>query len=249
MPRHDIYLELFFGSGAVFFRKPRAKVNYINDKSNMITNFFEQIRDNCDEMEWMIISTPYSEQAMRNLLENYDKLDNARKALAFWMLQYSFNSSQPYAQFHDQESAWKSMKLIGMIREARLKLDGVYIVNRDFRDILKKNVFNTSKCWIYADPPYVSDIGYYDGGKFSEQDHKDLANMLSKINALVTISYDDHEFIRDLYKNWYITKIDYKSSMSSHNSKKEYGELIITNFNPVEKCDRTTSAVDYFLSK
>ena len=30
-PKHDIYMEPFFGAGGMYFNKPKAKFNYINE--------------------------------------------------------------------------------------------------------------------------------------------------------------------------------------------------------------------------
>ena len=35
-PEHKYYIELFFGSGGLFFKKPRAHWNLVNDKDNEI---------------------------------------------------------------------------------------------------------------------------------------------------------------------------------------------------------------------
>ena len=40
MPRHKIYCEPFFGGGAVFFAKPKAGIEVINDKNDLLINFF-----------------------------------------------------------------------------------------------------------------------------------------------------------------------------------------------------------------
>ena len=45
MPPHTTYLEPFFGSGAVFFNKPRAPLETIGDISGDVTNLFRMIRD------------------------------------------------------------------------------------------------------------------------------------------------------------------------------------------------------------
>lgn len=39
MPRHKIYCEPFFGGGAVFFAKPKAGIEVINDKNDLLINF------------------------------------------------------------------------------------------------------------------------------------------------------------------------------------------------------------------
>lgn len=40
IPEHRFYLEPYFGSGAVFFNKPQARYETINDIDGQVVNFF-----------------------------------------------------------------------------------------------------------------------------------------------------------------------------------------------------------------
>lgn len=47
MPRHKVYLEPYFGGGAVFFQKQRSRIETINDISEDVYNYScENIRKN-----------------------------------------------------------------------------------------------------------------------------------------------------------------------------------------------------------
>lgn len=50
IPAHDVYLEPFFGSGAVFFNKQPAKIETINDLDDNVVNYFKVIREKSDEL-------------------------------------------------------------------------------------------------------------------------------------------------------------------------------------------------------
>lgn len=43
-PEHHSYLEPFFGSGAVLFRKPRSNIETVNDLDGNVVNLFEWIK-------------------------------------------------------------------------------------------------------------------------------------------------------------------------------------------------------------
>ncbi|MBQ8699042.1 MAG: DNA adenine methylase, partial [Schwartzia sp.] len=47
-PDHGVYCEPFFGSGAVFFRKPPSGIETINDLDGNVVNLFRVIRDAAD---------------------------------------------------------------------------------------------------------------------------------------------------------------------------------------------------------
>ncbi len=44
IPKHHSYLEPYFGSGAVFFRKEPSRIETINDLDGNVTNLFDCIR-------------------------------------------------------------------------------------------------------------------------------------------------------------------------------------------------------------
>lgn len=45
IPEHHSYLEPFFGSGAVLFKKPYSNIETINDIDHDVTNLFQCIRE------------------------------------------------------------------------------------------------------------------------------------------------------------------------------------------------------------
>ena len=60
MPPHKSYLEPFFGSGAVFFKKPPSRIETINDLDGEIINLFRCIRERPEELMRAVAYTPYS---------------------------------------------------------------------------------------------------------------------------------------------------------------------------------------------
>ena len=66
MPQHHSYLEPYFGSGAVFFNKAPSNIETINDIDSDITNLFNVIRENTDELLRKVVMTPYSREEYDN---------------------------------------------------------------------------------------------------------------------------------------------------------------------------------------
>lgn len=62
-PEHHSYLEPFFGSGGVFFNKPRSDIETINDLDGEVVNLFRQIRNDPERLAREIYFTPYSREA------------------------------------------------------------------------------------------------------------------------------------------------------------------------------------------
>lgn len=96
---------------------------------------------------------------------------------------------------------------------------------QDWRECIK-NVSDTAGCGLYCDPPW---IGAGDGylHKFTEQDHVDLRDALSRFSyTSVVIRYGDCQQVRDLYsgEQWDITE-----ATSRTQANKSIGEIWITN--------------------
>ena len=77
--------------------------------------------------------------------------------------------------------------------------------------------------FIYIDPPYVKKGSDLYMNFFNEDNHKDLRNRILKIRKYWLVSYDNTEFIRELYPNF----VKYVYSLSQCTSNRVGDELII----------------------
>ena len=72
-PAHEIYLEPFFESGALFFTKESAAIETINDIDGHVTNLFRVVRDTPSELAALVELTPYSKA---EYLASYEMLND-----------------------------------------------------------------------------------------------------------------------------------------------------------------------------
>lgn len=105
--------------------------------------------------------------------------------------------------------------------EKRLK--SVVIENKDFENLIR--LYDRPKALFYCDPPYHKTENYYDV-TFTEDDHKRLKTVLGNIKGRFILSYNDDEYIRELYKNYEIIPVERQNNLS----RGSYKELIIKNF-------------------
>lgn len=62
MPEHKVYLEPFFGSGAILFNKQPSRIETVNDIDGNIVNLFKVIREKPEQLANVIEFTPYSRE-------------------------------------------------------------------------------------------------------------------------------------------------------------------------------------------
>lgn len=100
IPPHKVYLEAYFGSGAVFFNKIPAKIETLNDLDGNVVNYFKIIRERPQELAQQLNMTPYGRdeyyQSCEILPEDSD-LERARKfAVRCWQ---GFGCSNLYKEW------------------------------------------------------------------------------------------------------------------------------------------------------
>ena len=83
----------------------------------------------------------------------------------------------------------------------------------------------------YLDPPYVNRAHAYGDGKIKEFPHEEMRDILAQRKTPWILSYNNDEYINDLYKGFYIKVIPWqvKATRKGHDEKTE---LLISNFNP-----------------
>ena len=102
-------------------------------------------------------------------------------------------------------------------------LKGVVIEHKDFENLIK--VYDRPTALFYCDPPYHTTEDYYEVD-FLQSDHIRLKDCLNGIKGRFLLSYNDDEFIRDLYKDFRITQVTRSNNLTSG----KYKELLICNY-------------------
>lgn len=180
------------------------------------------------------IFTPEDAEIVKNLIREYSGRTDVQRAVNFYKRQrYSFNGTgrsvapEPVNIRSFLFSAW----------ECSRRLENVFIENMDFEPLIlnrdKKGTF------FYCDPPYYKAEKYYEGC-FTVDDHLRLHRVLTQAKGFTMISYNDCPFIIDLYApDFYIFSTERPDSLSKKKGK-QYGELIMTNYDPRDYASQIT---------
>lgn len=106
-PTHKVYLEPFFGSGAVFFNKEPSYIETINDMNGDIVNLFRVCREYPEELAKAIELTPFSrdEFISCNALSD-DPIEQARRTLVRY--------HQSFGTSNSSKNSWLMFKLMAV---------------------------------------------------------------------------------------------------------------------------------------
>lgn len=88
IPKHSVYVEPFFGGGAVFWAKDKTNAEVINDYNGMVVNFYQQLKTNYKVLKQKIDATPYSREVYKAAMFVYNHPyvhSDIHKAWAFWV--------------------------------------------------------------------------------------------------------------------------------------------------------------------
>lgn len=244
IPEHHAYLEPFFGSGAVFFRKPPSAIEMINDLDNNVPNLFRCIRDAPEDLARIIAATPYARYEYDRAFDDAGETDPLRKAANFLVTCWQGHGFRTNGyrvgwknDVHGRESMYALRnwyRLPEIIIETAERLRCVQIDNRPALEIVKR--FDYPDVFIYADPPYLLETRTAKQYKceMNDRDHEELLKALKESRAKVMISGYESELYNDVLGGWHKEKFF---------SNAEYGgnrvEIVWMNY------DRQMSIAEY----
>lgn len=92
-------------------------------------------------------------------------------------------------------------ELIGRVREIQRFSDRIHLSNLDGIDFVKQLERMKREIFIYLDPPYYKKGSDLYMNAFCDEDHKKLADCVKTMRKKWIISYDNQEYIMQLYEN------------------------------------------------
>lgn len=191
-PKHKLYIEPFFGAGGMFFHKPKAKYNILNDLDSDVFNLFQVVTLRKKELEELFLQMPISEDLWRHWKKTQET-DPVRKALRFLFLSnYWVMGLQGTLRFGRDN---KNKILLEDLNKTQKFLFGCEFMNVDFRQVIKKINFihdvDKLETFIYCDPPYLGTANNYENG-FTYKDSEDLFKMLIDSGCKFAMSEFNH---------------------------------------------------------
>ncbi len=226
-PKHHIYIEPFFGAGGMFFNKPKAKYNILNDLDSDVYNLFQVISNQKEALEAAFKSMPIHLDLWEYWKKNTET-DPVQKALRFIFLSnYGFLGKPETLRYLSGNTSKLIYENINRTNEF---IFGCEFMNTDFRDVFKKLSFKSEKeklnTFAYCDPPYLGTDNNYEQG-FTEQDSSDLFDVLQNSGVHFGYSEFDHPFILEQAKQ---RKLNVIEIGERRNIKNRRTEILVTNY-------------------
>ncbi len=169
------------------------------------------------------------EEVRAMLMENAEVTDVKRAAAFFKLIRYSYGSGctsyscQPF----DVRRAFH------LIWEASCRLANTVVENKDFEALIRQ--YDRDNAFFYCDPPYYQTEGHYEV-EFRKEDHVRLRDTLAQIEGNFLVSYNDCEYIRELYEGYQIESVTRLNNLAQrYDGGCEYPEVLISNYDTSER--------------
>lgn len=218
IPEHNIYVEPFFGGGAVFWAKQPAPVEFINDIDGEVTNFYRVLQTDYPALKREVDSTLHSEHAHREARAIYRSPGGhspVRRAWAVWTL-----SHQSFYAILD--NTWKcgmTHNVAGQIQGRKAsftadytrRLEHTSIFSRDALTVIRRA--DRPETFFYVDPPYFnSDMRNYGG--YTKEDFGRLLEVLSEVKGRFMLSSYPSELLteRTATHGWHTVEVEQQRS-------------------------------------
>lgn len=227
LPPHKVYLEPFFGSGAVFFKKEPSYIETINDINGDVVNLFRVCREHPEELAKLINLTPFAREEFQNCyeIECEDAIERARRTLVRY--------HQSFGTCNSSKNSWRNVQTHGGPRCATMwndlpeiiidcceRLKNAQIENTDAITLI--NRYNNPNTLIYCDPPYLQSLRKRNMYKneYTQEQHIELLRVLKDSGSMVVISGYDSELYNDMLKGWRTDEKLTTAQMGLHRTEK-----------------------------
>ena len=210
IPEHKVYVEPYFGSGAVFFHKTPAKIETLNDLDGDIVNYFKVVREHPEELGRMLELTPVARDEYNSAYEQCeedDEIERARKfAVRCWqgfgngnLYRNGFRSSQRSISPHITK-AWEDLP--ERLMEASRRLKNAQIEHLPATEIIQR--YDTEDVFFYIDPPYLHGTrkNYLYQHEMEDDEHVELLQLLVKHPGKVLLSGYDNDLYNFMLPGW-----------------------------------------------
>lgn len=201
----------------------RDEFNEIKDFINKKEFTKEHLQEELELAERYLTDLEY-EELKPLLIENAERTDVKRAVNYFKLIRYSYGSGTN--SFGG--NPFDIRKTFYLIWEASRRLSNTVIENKDFEALIRQ--YDRVDAFFYCDPPYFETEGHYEV-KFAKEDHERLKNTLASSLGKWMVSYNDCEYIRELYAGYNIEAVTRVNSLAlRYDNTAEFPEVLISNY-------------------
>lgn len=242
IPEFDEFREPFLGGGSIFiYAKQRFpnKTFWINDLYFELYKFWEMAQKDVDALidkiyEWRN-QFPIGKELHKFLNENLANFNDLERGAAFFIYnRITFSGTSLSGGYSEHAFTGRfTESSIQRLNQFAKVINGSTITNLDYEELVKRDGENV---FIFLDPPYYSatkSVLYGKNGNMHKSfDHIKFAENMKNCKHKWLITYDNSEYIRDLFSfaNIIPWELMYGMRNVTAGANQKGNELFISNY-------------------
>lgn len=241
VPPHEVYTEVFFGGGTLFWEKHPARNETINDKMDIVINFYRVLRNDFKKLKKHIdaslVGRSIHNEALGIIRGHWKgkKQDKVKLAWAFWLCtNFAYANKIGGGYKYSNDMSVSVPQTMGTRKQSFTELlvariENAYIENEDALKVLRSR--NVVGAFHYQDPPYCgADMGHYAGYQWEQYEELLTFNGEECKGKFMLSNYNSEMLTHFIKKyGWFKREVTHriKAPRKTGTSKVE---VIVTNY-------------------
>lgn len=226
-PPHTCYVEVFAGGAALYFMRPPAEVEVINDINGELVNLYRVVKYHLEEFVRQFKYALASRELFKWLQDTPPATltDIQRAARFFYLQQHAFGGKVEGQSWGTATTAppVNLLRIEEKLSEAHLRLSGAYIENLDWATCIAR--YDRAHTFFYMDPPYWQTAGY--GVEFGIEQYEKMAGIMRHLKGKAIVSLNDHPDIRRIFADFQMETTGIQYQVGGGGKAAERTELVI----------------------
>lgn len=231
-PAHKCYVEVFAGGAALYFMRPPAEVEVINDINGDLVNLYRVVQRHLEEFVRQFKWALSSRQVFKWLQDTRpETLTDIERAARFYYLQQQAFGGKVQGQTWGTATtvAAPTVNLLRLEEDlsmAHMRLHGAYIERLDWQACIKR--YDRLHTLFYLDPPYWETEGY--GVPFEWSEYLAMAELMRSVQGKVVLSINDHPAIRECFAGFHVEEVPINYTVGGGGKAVARTELIYSSW-------------------
>jgi len=238
LPDHTIYVEPFFGGGAVFWGKKPSQIEIVNDINNRLITFYKVLKYDFEELSEKADETFHSRAQHKDSgliykSQEEEITDPLACAWSVWVQTNMSFATKIGGTFGYDRSGSSALKLYNKKKNLtdayQERMKRVTIESYDALKVIK--TYDSSETFFYLDPPYVSsDQGHYGG--YTTEDFRSLLDVCATMKGKFLLSSYPEAILEEyrLRNNWKTEDHEKTLAVSAREIPKKKVECLTWNY-------------------
>ncbi|MEU7864083.1 DNA adenine methylase [Nonomuraea sp. NPDC049141] len=234
---HEVYVEPFAGSAAVFFAKDSVPIETINDINGDLIAFMRVLRDRPRALIRAVELTPYARAEHAAAKLGDQSASDLERARRWWIQCTQSRSGEAGASWRRPTSRTRvnnpagAKRASAALRWHAARLRKAFIEQVDAFELIER--MDSAKTAMYVDPPYLRSTrnvfgsGHYVKEMDREPEHRRLLEVLVACKSAIVLSGYRSQLYDELLADW--RRIDYRVRNSASDERRHAIESVWIN--------------------